>query len=211
MSNHVEHIKDVADEGRYALEARCIRAETALQETLGRYDALKLEFVALKRNIEESWRAVMPMTIREQVIEFHKAMGLPGTGEVRPAEPIEPTRDFRIRLRASLIAEEFFETMDAMFDTENEPLLDLLMSAIKRMRIRVNMVELADALADLDYVVEGARLEFGIDGVPIAAEVHRTNMAKVGGPIREDGKKLKPKGWKPPNIEGELRKQGWKP
>ena len=25
-------------------------------------------------------------------------------------------------------------------------------------------------------------------------------MAKVGGPIREDGKRLKPEGWEPPNI-----------
>ena len=90
-------------------------------------------------------------TLREQVIEFHKAMEMPGQGEVMPMVP-----------------------------------------------------------TDLDYVVEGTRLEFEIDGGPIAVEVHRSNMAKVGGPVREDGKRLKPPGWTPPDIAGELRKQGWK-
>jgi hypothetical protein len=35
----------------------------------------------------------------------------------------------------------------------------------------------------------------------------------VAGEIvkRADGKILKPEGWKPPDIEGELRAQGWEP
>ena len=72
-----------------------------------------------------------------------------------------------------------------------------------------NLVELVDALADLDYVVEGTRIEFGINGKPIADAVHAANMAKVGGGIRGDGKINKPEGWQPPDIAGELRKQGW--
>ena len=67
----------------------------------------------------------------------------------------------------------------------------------------------ADALADLDYVIEGTRLEFGIDGWPIAQAVHKSNMAKVGSKVREDGKILKGPDWTPPDIAGELRKQGW--
>ncbi len=35
-------------------------------------------------------------------------------------------------------------------------------------------------------------------------EVHRSNMAKVGGPIRGDGKRLKPEGWTPPDVAGVL-------
>lgn len=80
--------------------------------------------------------------------------------------------------------------------------------------MNVDLVEFADALADLDYVIEGTRLEFGINGAPIAAEVHRSNLSKLGpnGPmLREDGKILKPPGWTPPDIAGELRKQGWQP
>ncbi len=39
-----------------------------------------------------------------------------------------------------------------------------------------------------------------VDLVPFFREVHRTNMLKVSGPIREDGKRLKPEGWQPPRI-----------
>lgn len=35
---------------------------------------------------------------------------------------------------------------------------------------------------------------------PFFLEVHRTNMHKLTGPKREDGKQLKPPGWKPPRI-----------
>ena len=62
------------------------------------------------------------------------------------------------------------------------------------------------------YKFHGIRLpgiSFSCD--PVADEIQRTNMAKVGGPVREDGKRLKPPGWQPPDIEGELKKQGWQP
>jgi predicted HAD superfamily Cof-like phosphohydrolase len=118
----------------------------------------------------------------------------------------------RIRLRAKLIAEEFFETMRAMFGRVGaglEAAEDIVMTGIKLNATCVDMIELADGMADLDYVVEGARIEFGIDGSPIAREVHRSNMAKIGGAVRADGKKLKPAGWTPPDVAGCLRNQGW--
>ncbi len=40
----------------------------------------------------------------------------------------------------------------------------------------------------------------GVDLRPFLMEVHRTNMHKLTGPKREDGKQLKPPGWKPPRI-----------
>jgi predicted HAD superfamily Cof-like phosphohydrolase len=149
------------------------------------------------------------MSVREQVIEFHKAMNAPGQGEVRPHIPPED----RIRLRAALIAEEFFEVLESIFGCPGyiEAAKTLVKTTIRsETAYRLDVSELADGLADLDYVVEGTRLELGIDGGPIAAEVHRSNMAKVGGPIRQDGKRLKPSGWTPPDIRGELVKQGWK-
>lgn len=42
---------------------------------------------------------------------------------------------------------------------------------------------------------------YGIDLGPLWDEVHRTNMAKVGGKTRADGKILKPDGWQPPRIQ----------
>lgn len=147
--------------------------------------------------------------LREQVREFHAAMGMP------TAEKPTMLTDERVRLRAALIAEEFFETMRAMFSTSTWALLDdtkrSVDAIIQRGGVTVTMTDMIDGLADLDYVVEGTRLEFGVDGGPIAAEVHRANMAKAGGPKSPTGKQLKPEGWKPPDIEGELRKQGWTP
>jgi predicted HAD superfamily Cof-like phosphohydrolase len=225
-----ERTKDIADEGRYDLEARCARAEYRLKqvegmlrlsendrnEALGRYDRLKTDFVALKRQI-------LPQTLSEQVAEFHAAMGLPGLGPSSSEGP-KVIAGERVRLRASLIAEEFFETLSAMFEVDSsendyrnewgDDFKDAgtdIESVIRNAKVKVDMVALADGLSDLDYVVEGTRLEFGIDGAPIAAEVHRSNLAKVGGPLSASGKQLKPEGWTPPDIEGELRKQGWKP
>ncbi len=45
---------------------------------------------------------------------------------------------------------------------------------------------------------------FGIDLRPFFREVHRTNMLKLTGPKREDGKQLKPPGWEPPRIKAML-------
>ncbi len=156
------------------------------------------------------------MTLRDQVREFHLAMNV-------PADATKPTiiSNERVRLRAALIAEEFAETMAAMFDLDSDHpdgpgsfggvqrLLARLQYMVENAPVRVDLVELADGLADLDYVVEGTRLEMGIDGAPIAAEVHRANMSKAGGPVATNGKRLKPPGWTPPDIVGELKRQGY--
>jgi predicted HAD superfamily Cof-like phosphohydrolase len=146
--------------------------------------------------------------LTDQVIQFHRAMHLP----VRHT-PAIPNGD-RVRLRLRLIAEEFLELLDAcgasltgISRTESA-----ICDAIERVREdTVDLGAVADALADLDYVTEGARLEFGIDGGPIADAVHDANMRKTDGPIREDGKRLKPPGWTPPDILGCLKAQGWEP
>jgi len=86
----------------------------------------------------------------------------------------------RAELRASLIEEEAKETVAAIREA--------------------NFVEAIDGMCDLLYVVFGTAVEFGIDIQPFFDEVHRTNMLKVGGATREDGKTLKPPGWEPPKI-----------
>ncbi|NIQ95452.1 MAG: nucleoside triphosphate pyrophosphohydrolase family protein, partial [Desulfuromonadales bacterium] len=45
----------------------------------------------------------------------------------------------------------------------------------------LNIELTADALADLIYVAIGAAITYGIDLRPVWEEVHRTNMAKMGG------------------------------
>lgn len=140
--------------------------------------------------------------LREQVEDFHVAFGQPILDV-----PTVPDTD-RVMLRLRLIAEEFFELLEAC-DVDHGMYYDP--SRICPMS-RVNLVEVADALGDLDYVIEGTRLEFGINGGPVAAEIHRSNMSKLvdGKPLyREDGKVAKGPNYSPPDIEGELRKQGW--
>jgi predicted HAD superfamily Cof-like phosphohydrolase len=149
----------------------------------------------------------MTSALRGQVREFHTTMGQPVAE--RPSVPHED----RVRLRAALIAEECLETLAAMLAIREEAmayLQSVVKVTIANSHVRVDMVELADGMADLDYVVEGTRLEFGIDGDPIAAAVHAANMAKATGPVAANGKRLKPPGWTPPDIEGELRRQGWR-
>lgn len=69
------------------------------------------------------------------------------------------------------------------------------------------MIEVADALADIHYVLMGTVLEFGLqDKYPeIFREVHRSNMSKLdenGKPLyREDGKVIKSNLYTKPKIE----------
>lgn len=118
-------------------------------------------------------------SVQRDVEEFHRALDIP-IGETPAIR--------RAELRAELIFEESRETIDAIHAGD-------LVGAI-------------DGLCDLLCVTYGAAAEFGIDLAPFWDEVHRTNMAKVGGPVREDGKRLKPDGWTPPDIKGVL--MGWR-
>lgn len=115
------------------------------------------------------------------VAEFHQKFGQP--------IGLRPRFTDRRQLRAALIQEEAGETIAAI--------------------LAGDMVETADGLCDLIYVVLGAAVEFGIDLEPLFKEVHASNLAKVGGATRPDGKVLKPEGWTKPRIAELLREQGW--
>lgn len=121
------------------------------------------------------------MTCQDMVREFHKAVG--------SKDAYSPQLRAK-QLRLNLIREEYIELVTALANND--------------------IVETADALADLAYVVYGAALTFGIDLDEVLEEVHRTNMAKAGGPRRDDGKIMKPEGWTPPDIASVLEAQGWK-
>ncbi|MEL7129776.1 MAG: nucleoside triphosphate pyrophosphohydrolase family protein [Pseudomonadota bacterium] len=69
-----------------------------------------------------------------------------------------------------------------------------------------DMMEVLDALCDIQYVLDGTFLEFGLHDVkaPAFAEVHRSNMSKLGEDgqpvLRDDGKVLKGPNFSPPNL-----------
>lgn len=74
---------------------------------------------------------------------------------------------------------------------------------------------LAHELADVVYVAYGTALVHGIDLDAVIAEIHRSNMTKLGpdGSVarRADGKVLKGEHYEPPDVSGVLRRQGWVP
>jgi predicted HAD superfamily Cof-like phosphohydrolase len=72
-------------------------------------------------------------------------------------------------------------------------------------------VETLDALIDILVVTIGAIHSRGWDAEGAWDEVMRTNAAKIDldtGKVRkrEDGKVLKPEGWKPPNLVPYIKK-----
>lgn len=149
-------------------------------------------------------------TIRAQVSEFHRAFGQ-AIGE-KPAVPDDDTVELRLRL----IAEEFVELLEAAGC--NATHVEVAIGRIFDQPVWTNGVDLpefADALADLAYVIAGANLAFGIDGEAVLAVVHAANMKKLGPDgkpvILPSGKRGKPPGWTPPDIDQELRRQGWAP
>ena len=79
--------------------------------------------------------------------------------------------------------------------------LDELSVAIKEK----NIIEVADALTDLLYVVYGAGHSFGIDLDKCFAEVQRSNLSKLdidGKPIyNENGKVMKGPNYSKPNLK----------
>lgn len=144
------------------------------------------------------------MKIRDQVKKFHEEMGIPVLDI-----PQIPSDD-RVRLRLNLIAEESFEIYEAC-NLDVKKLKEELFRLIRESELKIDMPKFVDGLGDTDYVVEGTRLEFGVDGEDIADEIQAANMRKVNGPLREDGKRLKPIGWVGPDIEKVLKNQGWIP
>lgn len=107
-----------------------------------------------------------PKGTLSQVQEFHETYGL-------PVESEQTTGSAQTKqLRINLLQEELDELKEAL---DND-----------------DYVETLDALIDLQYVLDGAFLSFGMQDVKEAAfnEVHRSNMSKLG----EDGKPIRREG-----------------
>lgn len=89
--------------------------------------------------------------------------------------------------------------------------LDLIEEELDELHLgvdNIDIIEVADALTDLLYVVYGAGHAFGIDLDECFQEVHESNMSKLGEEgraiKREDGKVLKPDTYFPPDLKSVL-------
>ena len=119
-----------------------------------------------------------PVTNFEMVGDFMEAF----SQEVL-YEPILP--DFNLAaLRLDLIEEEVQELRDGLG--------------------KGSMLEIADALTDILYVVYGAGHAFGIDLDECFDEVHSSNMTKLGEDgrpmYRDDGKVMKGPNYREPDL-----------
>lgn len=138
------------------------------------------------------------ITEQNDVLNFHLALDIP-VGDFK-----NPTFN-ESRLRADLIMEEAAETAANLTGQKVTYQIDggsPVQMATPKNPGRGSMVETIDGMCDTLYVVYGTGASMGIDLAPFWDIVHASNMAKAGGPIREDGKRLKPEGWQPPDITG---------
>lgn len=97
----------------------------------------------------------------------------------------QPASDANYKMYLGLIAEEFDELQDAVLEDDK--------------------VEQLDALVDILVVTVGAIRAAGWDGEAAWEEVMNTNFAKIDATTgkvrkRDDGKVLKPEGWKAPEL-----------
>ena len=115
------------------------------------------------------------------VQEFHESFGL-GIQH----KPIAKLKENKLKLRFDLMAEENEEYLEAAKSND--------------------LVEVADALGDMLYILCGTILEHGMQYKieEVFNEIQRSNMSKLGedgNPIyREDGKVLKGPNYFKPNI-----------
>lgn len=107
------------------------------------------------------------MTNEQAMVEaFHNRFDI--LVQTVPTDLNDDTKQLRLRL----IQEEFDELKEAMATG--------------------NLAAVAKELADLLYVTYGTAVSYGIDMEPVFQEVHRSNLSKVGGYKRADGKWVKP-------------------
>lgn len=121
------------------------------------------------------------------VKKFHKAFGI---GFEK--KPIAKLPEQKLQLRFDLMEEENREYLEAARNND--------------------LVEVADALGDMLYILCGTILEHGMQYKieEVFNEIQRSNMSKLGGdgkPIyREDGKVMKGPNYFKPNISTILDK-----
>jgi predicted HAD superfamily Cof-like phosphohydrolase len=121
------------------------------------------------------------MAPQSMVERFHRLF------DIRVQEKPGPIDERTRVLRERLIQEEFDELKQAMTHDD--------------------LAAIAKELADLLYVVYGTAVSYGIDMDPVFREVHRSNMSKIGGYKREDGKWIKPPSYSPAAIAPILVRQ----
>lgn len=134
--------------------------------------------------------------MQRQVAVFHDTLELPHRN-IPTALPADERQ-----LRANLIFEETIEVMAALgFSDLTDDGKPTPLPGQQPEHIANQIKELCDLL----YVIFGTFVTMGIDADRFFTEVHRNNLTKAGGAVREDGKRMKPAGYQPVNLVPLLR------
>ena len=100
-----------------------------------------------------------------------------------------------LELRLKLLREEFYEleleVADAIY----------LQKHHKREPGEEHKAAILKEMCDLQYVLSGLAVSLDLPLEEAFNRVHANNMTKLGGPVREDGKIMKPEGYKKVNLE----------
>lgn len=132
-----------------------------------------------KTSVCEPNEDVQPSLPLACALDFHAAFDLPAHS--LPQRSLDPDL---VELRIRLLTEEVCEFVEAARAGD--------------------LIAVADALADITYVVYGTAVTYGIDLDAAIREVHRSNMSKLGpdgAPLkRADGKVLKPASYRAPDL-----------
>ncbi|MFC6616710.1 hypothetical protein [Deinococcus radiophilus] len=131
--------------------------------------------------------------------EFQEAVG-----EAPPEHPTLPSPEL-LAFRAGLLREEWQEVEEELEVLAQR--LDGASEGASETDPATALAPLAHELTDLLYVAYGTLTQLGVDAEATFAAVHAANMQKMGGPVREDGKLLKPAGWQPADIRAVLERQ----
>lgn len=140
------------------------------------------------------------------VNQFHHVYRMP-RGQAGPTLELA---DGRITLRMNLIAEEFAELFGAVYGRKARAIIEEAVSqAMATDEGERDVVETADALADLIYVIYGMGIECDLNLPGVLEQVQASNLSKLGAdgePIyRADGKVMKGPGFFPPDIARVLK------
>jgi predicted HAD superfamily Cof-like phosphohydrolase len=128
----------------------------------------------------------------------------------RPTVPNGKIRELRVRLLMEE-ALEFAKASGVRIETTFGEKLNSIDDLHFQVTDQVDLVEVADGLADVSVVTVGAMLAYGIADEGLLRAVDANNLAKFGpgGYKDEHGKWQKPPDHKPPDVAGILRLQGW--
>jgi len=127
----------------------------------------------------------------EQVLDFYKGFRQEEFIATRAGLDENNISGERLDLKMKLIAEEFFELVGAVYGGAAAKIMETAWSVAQQEdEENRDIVETADALGDLVYVIHGLQIEAGIPADEVFNEIHNSNMSKLdanGAPIISDG------------------------